>query len=198
MFYRVVSLILCHDKPKARARQMNKFMDIGHKLRLHNNYSALRAFVAGINSATFQGDETLDDFNLNYPEQAKCLQSWDVLLKQNRAHRSYRLALRNSKGSRIPALCVYSSCHSFSRFAEQLSREVHMSDLIKAHEGNQDKHESEPMLIHWGKYDMLARFIDGVTDCQTYCRNHNDYNKFPDRPEVRRLLARPVMSFEVI
>ncbi|KAG6381200.1 hypothetical protein JVT61DRAFT_5603 [Boletus reticuloceps] len=48
----VVSLILCHDKPKNRAKQIEKFVDIAHKLRALNNYSALRAFVAGINNST--------------------------------------------------------------------------------------------------------------------------------------------------
>lgn len=101
---RVVSLILCHDKPLKRARQMEKMVDIAARLRSMNNYSALRAFVAGINSATYPGDETMELFKSRSPEQAKNLQSWELLLQQLRAHRAYRLALRNSKGSCIPAM----------------------------------------------------------------------------------------------
>jgi hypothetical protein len=103
-YHRVVSVILCHDKAQRRARQMEKMVDIAARLRTLNNYSALRAFVAGINSATYPGDETMELFKSRSPEQAKNLQSWEVLLQQLRAHRAYRLALRNSKGSCIPAL----------------------------------------------------------------------------------------------
>jgi hypothetical protein len=95
-------LILCHERPRNRARQVEKFVDIAMKLRQMNNYSALRAFVAGINNAT--DDHTMEAFKSKSPDHWKNLQSWDVLLQQTRAHRSYRLALRNSKGACIPAL----------------------------------------------------------------------------------------------
>lgn len=101
---RVVSLILCHDKPRARAKQIEKLVDIAQKLRTLNNYSALRAFVAGINNATFPGDITMDIFKAKAPEHAKNLQSWDLLLQHIRSHRSYRMALKNTKGACIPAL----------------------------------------------------------------------------------------------
>lgn len=101
---RVVSLILCHEKPRARVKQIEKFIEIAHRLRALNNYSALRAFVAGINNATFPGDDTMEQFKLKSPEQAKALQSWDVLLQHIRSHRAYRLALKNTKGACIPAL----------------------------------------------------------------------------------------------
>jgi hypothetical protein len=99
-----VSLILCHERPKARVKQIEKFVEIAHRLRALNNYSALRAFVAGINNATFPGDETMEQFKLKSPEQAKAFQSWDVLLQAIRSHRAYRLALKNTKGACIPAL----------------------------------------------------------------------------------------------
>jgi len=99
---RVISLILCHERPKNRARQIEKFVDIALKLRQMNNYSALRAFVAGINNAT--DDLTMEQLKARAPESAKNLMSWDLLLQQIRSHRSYRLALRNSKGACIPAL----------------------------------------------------------------------------------------------
>lgn len=101
---RVVSLILCHDRPRSRVRQIEKFVDVAQKLRGLNNYSALRAVVAGINSSTFSGDQTMEQFKARSPEQAKNLQSWVVLLQHIRSHRAYRLALRNTKGACIPAL----------------------------------------------------------------------------------------------
>jgi hypothetical protein len=102
-------LILAHDRMRPRARQIEKFVDIAHRLRVLNNYAALRAIVAGINAATFGagGEETMDLFKAKCPEQGKNFKSFDVLLQQGRAHRAYRLALRNSKGACIPALCAF-------------------------------------------------------------------------------------------
>lgn len=96
------SLILCHDQPRQRARQVEKFVEIALKIRHLNNYSGLRAFVAGINLAA--DDVTLEALS---PDSAKSLRSWDVLLEQLRSHRAYRLALRNSKGGCIPALYAF-------------------------------------------------------------------------------------------
>jgi hypothetical protein len=98
-FYaRVVSLILCHDRSKARARQIDKFVEVAQRLRLLNNYSALRAFVAGINNAM------LDDEIMEQLKHVKLLQSWDILFQHRSGHHKYRLAFRNTKGACIPAL----------------------------------------------------------------------------------------------
>jgi len=173
----VVSLILCHERPRHRVRQIEKFVDIAQKLRLMNNYSALRAFVAGINNAT--DDPTMEEFKARSPDQAKNLRSWDVLLQQIRSHRAYRLALRNSKGACIPAL------------------EVHMSDLIRAHEGNGDSNDAYPSKIHWAKFNMMGRFIASTLQCQAQCRNSNDYD-FPNREAIAELFIKiPVMSTEM-
>ncbi|KAJ6519841.1 ras guanine nucleotide exchange factor domain-containing protein [Mycena sanguinolenta] len=175
----VVSLILCHDKAKTRAKQIEKIVEIAQKLRGLNNYSALRAFVAGINHSTFPGDQTMEQFKAKSPDQAKNLQSWDVLLQQIRSHRAYRLALRNTKGACIPAL------------------EVHMSDLIRAHEANDDVNPSDATKIHWGKFNMMGRFINSTTQCQAQCRAAGDYN-FPPRPHISEMLkAKCIMNDEM-
>lgn len=175
----VVSLILCHDKPRNRAKQIEKFVDIAHKLRALNNYSALRAFVAGINNSTFQGDDTMETFKSKYPDHYKNLLSWDVLLQHRGAHQAYRMALKNTKGACIPAL------------------EVHMSDLIRAHEGNPDFSRTEPKKIHWGKFSMLGRFIQCTTQCQIQCQTTSDYN-FRERHKIRDLVFNAyVMSIEM-
>ncbi|EGO02465.1 hypothetical protein SERLA73DRAFT_165636 [Serpula lacrymans var. lacrymans S7.3] len=165
----VVSLILCHDKPRHRARQIEKFVDIAHKLRALNNYSALRAFVAGINNSTFQGDDTMEVFRTKAPEHFKNLLSWDVLLQHRGAHQAYRMALRNTKGACIPAL------------------EVHMSDLIRAQEGNPDYHPSDHGQIHWGKFNMFGKFIQSTAQCQVQCDTSRDYD-FPERPRIGTLI----------
>jgi hypothetical protein len=76
-------------------------------------------------------------------------------------------------------------------------REVHMSDLIRANEGNGDFNDADPSKIHWGKFNMMGRFVDTTTQCQIQCSNSNDYD-FPERPAVAELFVkRPVMSPEV-
>ncbi|KAI0778171.1 ras GEF [Trametes elegans] len=165
----VVSLILCHDKPKGRARQMEKFIDVANRLRATHNYSGLRAIIAGINSATFEGDESLELLRTKSAEHWKNFQQWDQLLQSVRSHQKYRMALRNSKGACIPAL------------------EIHLSDLIRAHEGNPDYHDDDPNKIHWAKFNMMARFIDTIVQCQKGCRESDEYGKFPERPKLREL-----------
>ncbi|OCH96179.1 ras GEF [Obba rivulosa] len=160
----MLSLILCHDKPKARAKQIEKFIHVGHRLRSDKNYSGLRAVVAAINGATFEGDPALDILRTRSPLQYKDFQSWDQLLQAVRSHQKYRLALRNTEGAHIPAL------------------EIHLSDLIRAHEGNPDCYDDDPSKIHWAKYNMMARFIDVVTDAQKACNESSDYD-FPDTQE---------------
>ncbi|KAI1797867.1 ras GEF [Ganoderma leucocontextum] len=165
----VVSLILCHDRPKSRARQIEKFIDIANRLRNLHNYSGLRAIIAGINSATFEGDESLELLRTKSSEHWKNFQQWDQLLQSVRSHQKYRMALRNTKGACIPAL------------------EIHLSDLIRAHEGNPDYHDDDPSKIHWAKFNMMARFIDTIVQCQKGCRESGDYDRFAERPRIRDL-----------
>ncbi|KAI0695598.1 ras guanine nucleotide exchange factor domain-containing protein [Cytidiella melzeri] len=166
----VVSLILCQDKPKIRARAISHFVELASRLRNMNNYSALRAVIAGINSAAFETDATMQIFRSKSATQHKLFQSFDHLLQAVRAHGKYRLALRNSKGACIPAL------------------EIHLSDLIRAHEGNSDFHDDDPSHIHWEKWNMMGRFIDGITQCQQACRENGRYDKFPEDSRARELL----------
>ena len=72
-----------------------------------------------------------------------------------------------------------------------------MSDLIKAHEGNEDFHAEDPHKIHWGKFNMMGRFISHTMHCQAQCKMATDYN-FPDRNAIAELFVRrPVMAEEV-
>jgi hypothetical protein len=102
--FRVVSIILCHDKPRARAQQILKLIQIAEKLRSLNNYSALRAFLAGINNASYPGDPSMEYVKSKSPESYKLMGSWSLLLQQRGGHKNYRMALRNTKGICIPAL----------------------------------------------------------------------------------------------
>ncbi|KAJ3554551.1 hypothetical protein NM688_g3048 [Phlebia brevispora] len=153
----VVSLILCHDKPKMRARFTHMFVEIAGRLRVINNYSALRAVVAGVNAAVFNSSGmTAEIFKTKNTQQFKLFQSYDQLLQATRSHAKYRLALRNSKGPCIPAL------------------EIHTSDLIRADVGNKDFQDDDTSKIHWEKFNMIGRFIDSIAQCQQACREINN------------------------
>lgn len=72
-----------------------------------------------------------------------------------------------------------------------------MSDLIRAHEGNEDLHPSDPTKIHWGKFNMMGRFISSTAQCQAQCKVATEYN-FIDRNAIKELFVkRPVMNDEV-
>jgi len=135
--------------------------------------------VAGINSATFIGDAPMDLFRQKNPEAWKSYQSWDLLFQAVGSHRAYRMALKNTKGACIPAL------------------EVHLLDLIRAHEGNQDYNSTDPNLIHWAKYNMIGKFIAGTMQSQDQCRNSGEYH-FVEQPHIRDLLLKEcVMDLEM-
>lgn len=166
----VVSLILCHDKPKTRARVLFQLVELASRLRNMNNYSGLRSIVAGINHAALDYNETKKIFRRKENRQFKLLQSFDQLLQAMRAHSKYRLALRNSKGACIPAT------------------EIHLSDLLRAHEANADFLDDDPTHIHWAKFNMIGRFIDAISQCQASCRETRTYEKFPEDVKARELL----------
>jgi hypothetical protein len=165
----VVSLILCHDKARSRARQIEKFIDVALALRKLCNYGALRAVVAGINSATYPEDPAMESFRKHSPDGSKLLRSWDVLFQSSGGHKAYRLALKNTAAPCVPAL------------------EIHMSDLLRTQEGNRDVHEQYPQLIHWAKFNLMAKFVDTVVECQDKCRRERAY-AFPTRQRILELL----------
>lgn len=154
--------------------------------------------MAGINSATFIGDAPMDLFRQKNPEAWKSYQSWDLLFQAVRSHRAYRMALRNTKGACIPALSVDLLVIMRNFVLTSVNREVHLLDLIRAHEGNQDYNATDPNLIHWAKYNMIGKFIAGTMQSQDQCRNSGEYH-FVERPHIRDLLLKEcVMDLEVI
>jgi hypothetical protein len=79
----------------------------------------------------------------------------------------------------------------------KLNREVHLSDLIRAHVGNGDFHPEDPSKIHWAKFNMMGKFIHLVKQHQLRCRNAEDGYSFEERSELRGILNVAVMDSEV-
>lgn len=95
-------------------------------------------------------------------------------------------------------LCVYLFRYRFDFDAESVPgiREVHMSDLIRAHEGNAESNTDYPNKIHWGKFNMIGKFIHSTTLCQVQCRGTPDYS-FKENSHIRKLMQQRVMDVEV-
>ena len=76
--------------------------------------------------------------------------------------------------------------------------EVHLLDLIRAHEGNPDYNNLHPSRIHWAKFNMIGRFIAGTVQAQEQCRQSPEYT-FEERPAINSLLVTDcIMDLEVI
>lgn len=79
----------------------------------------------------------------------------------------------------------------------QDDREVHLSDLIRAHVGNGDFHPEDSSKIHWAKFNMMGRFVHLVKQYQLRSSNTEDGYWFEERPELREILNVPIMDSEV-
>lgn len=78
-----------------------------------------------------------------------------------------------------------------------LLREVHLLDLIRAHEGNPDYSEAHPSKIHWAKFNMIGRFIAGTVQAQEQCRQSPEYT-FDEYPVIKSMvLTEYIMDLEV-
>lgn len=96
------SLIVAHDKVKAREKQVERFVELAKILRTMNNYVGLRAIITGINNATFQNDEIMTMFKESKLRSYQLYLGYGVLMNSQHNHRAYRLALRHTVGAAIP------------------------------------------------------------------------------------------------
>ena len=72
-----------------------------------------------------------------------------------------------------------------------------MSDLLRAHEGNPDFKLDDPSCIHWGKFNMIGKFIASTAQYQIQCRESESYN-FSENFAIRELLeVQYIMDYDV-
>lgn len=96
----VSGIILLRDKPKHRAKAVEKWMTIAWKVRQLNNYNSLGAIVAGINGHEIARlGQTRE---LVPPQIQKDFLRLSILMGLSRGHAAYRLAWDNSFNERIP------------------------------------------------------------------------------------------------
>lgn len=135
----VSGMILLRDKPKHRARALEKFMALAWKVRHMNNYNALGAIVAGINGHEIARlGQTRD---LVPQEIQKQFLRLTILMGHSRSHSAYRMAWENSFSDRIPFIPLL------------------RQDLTMAATANQTYIGNN---INWKKFQIMGEAIVGV------------------------------------
>jgi hypothetical protein len=155
------NFILLRDKPKHRVLMLEKFMKIARELRRLNNYNALGAILAGINSTAIQRLQATKD--LVPANTSKDFLKLEILMSSQKSHFAYRLAWENTPGARIPYL------------------PLHRRDLVSASAGNRtfigidDKQQEELWLkgeadknvwINWKKFEIMGEVIVSMQRAQ--------------------------------
>ena len=162
--YWVANMILLRDKPKHRAKTLEKFMGVAWKLRHLNNYNSLGAVVAGINgTAVHRLTQTRE---LIPPQSQKEFMRLEILMGTQKSHFAYRLAYSNTSTARIPFL------------------PLHRRDLVLAEQGNKTHiGVGENRHINWKKFEVMGEVIISIRQSQQVPYPHISRNE-----EVRQLV----------
>lgn len=165
----VSGMVLLRDKPKHRARMLGKFMELAWKVRQMNNYHALGAIVAALNSEEIM--RLTQTQELITPEQHKQFMRLKILMGHQKSHAAYRMAWENSSGERIPFL---------PRIQE---------DLTKAASGNATFVGGK---IKWSKFEVMGDTIISVQ------RSQEQPYAFPDRTARGQDIVKLVLETKVL
>ena len=160
----VANLILLRDKPKDRARALEKFMGVAWKLRHLNNYNSLGAVIAGINgTAVHRLGQTRE---LVSPEAQKQFMRLEILMGTQKSHFAYRLAWENTSTARIPFL------------------PLHRRDLVMTEEANPTfTAGTGGDFINWKKFEIMGQVIIDIRKSQQL-----PYASLKRHEEVQRLV----------
>ncbi|PWY85359.1 ras GEF [Aspergillus eucalypticola CBS 122712] len=167
----VASVILLRDKPKHRAKALEKFMNIAlpQKLRRLNNYNSLGAVIAGINGTPVHRLSQTRDL---VPVQTqKDFMRLVILMGTQKSHFAYRLAWDNSFAERIPFL------------------PLHRRDLVSAEEGNKTFVGDNKNRINWRKFEVMGEVVLGIQRSQK-----TPYPHMSRYEEVERLILEIKLS----
>ena len=160
----VANIILLRDKPKHRARVLEKFMSIAWKLRYLNNYNSLGAVISGINSIAVHRLAQTREL-IPAPAQKQFMRL-EILMGSQKSHSAYRLAWTNTPTQRIPFL------------------PLHLRDLVLAEQGNRTYVAgAEGERINWKKFEIMGEVIIGIRKSQEV-----PYPTIKRNEEVQRLV----------
>ncbi|KAK6396086.1 hypothetical protein LTR65_010196 [Meristemomyces frigidus] len=143
----VQNYILLRDKPKHRALMLEKLMRIARKLRELNNYNALGAIIAGINSSYVQRLAATRE--LIPTTVGRDWARLEILMGPSRSHAPYRMAWENTSTERIPYL------------------PLHRRDLVSAEQANAtfigDEKEGR---VNWRKFEIMGEVVVSMQRAQ--------------------------------
>ena len=143
----VANMVLLRDKPKHRAKALEKFMGVAWQLRYLNNYNSLGALIAGINgTAVHRLAQTRE---LVPSEAQKQFMRLEILMGTQKSHFAYRLAFSNTSTQRIPFL------------------PLHRRDLVLAEQGNRTfLPDEDNERINWKKFEIMGEIIISIRRSQ--------------------------------
>ncbi|KAF8609632.1 ras GEF [Ceratobasidium sp. AG-I] len=175
----VASLMLASEKRRYRGRMFELFIRVSIALRTINNFAALHTVIAAMDKVYSSDDgPAIQEFvQAGDVSWNKWLSMRVLILTSNGG--AYRTALKHTSQPLIPTMAI------------------HTSDLVRVM-SNSDYKEDNPELIHWGKFQIIAKIVWLMHDLQTRLRASTSYD-FGPHPEIARLItnAKP-MSEEVI
>ncbi|KAF8761740.1 Guanine nucleotide exchange factor for Ras-like small GTPases [Rhizoctonia solani] len=176
----VDSLILVCPKLHDRGRMFEYFLRVALIVRSYNNFAALHSIVAALDKI-YSGEEGegiesyIQSSDINWNKWLRRLTRVDSQVKW---HRIQNRAQTHNQPL-IPTMAI------------------HTSDLVRVM-SNRDYKEDAPTLIHWGKFQIIAKIVNQMIELQGRLRATNIYS-FPDRPHIASLLNDPkTMTEEMI
>lgn len=165
----VSGMILLRDKPKHRARALEKFMSLAWKVRQMNNYNSLGAIVAGINGHEIS---RLGATRQLVPEDVqRQFLRLTILMGHSRSHAAYRMAWENSFNERIPFIPLL------------------RQDLTMAATANQTFIGSN---VNWKKFEIMGEAIVGVQ------RSLEQHYTFPQRTMRSEETVRLILDSRIL
>lgn len=168
LFCFVSGMILLRDKPKHRARMLEKWMTVAWKVRQLNNYNTLGSIIAGTNGTAVHRLTATWEL---VPEQIrKDYMRLTILMGTMRSHGAYRMAWENSFSERIPFLPVY------------------RKDLVAAETGNRTFVGPEGHRINWKKFEIMGEVIISMQKSQ------DKPYKIPRNEEMMKLVLETKIS----
>ncbi|RMD39657.1 hypothetical protein DV735_g5471, partial [Chaetothyriales sp. CBS 134920] len=165
----VSGMILLRDKPKHRARALEKFMDLAWKVRQLNNYNSLGALVAGINGHEIARLAATRE--LVPAEKQKQFLRLTILTSVSRSHAAYRMAWENSSAERIPFLPLL------------------RQDLTMASTANPTFMGSN---INWKKFEIMGEAVVSVQ------RSLEQPYSFPRRSTASDLTIKLILETQIL
>ncbi|KDN50204.1 hypothetical protein RSAG8_01540, partial [Rhizoctonia solani AG-8 WAC10335] len=141
------SLILVSPKLRHRGAMFEYFLRVALSLRSSNNFAALHSIVAALDKIYCgeEGEEIESFIQGRDISWNKWLSLRVLILKSNGT--AYKTALKHTTQPLIPTMAI------------------HTSDLVRVM-SNRDYKEGDPTLIHWGKFQIIAKIVNQMIELQ--------------------------------